>query len=203
MAEIENDWLQKFKWPLVLGLLALIFLSLGFFFLFSQQKQPEIEIISLEEGNNNIFVDIEGSIEKPGLYELPIGSRFNDLLIKAEGLSASADRLWVEQNLNLAQELEDGSKIYIPPEFKVDDNGNNENKVNDKLVLSSNDSNLDKKININKASLVELDTLWGIGEKRAQDIVDNRPYVSVKELLDKKVIPQDVYLKIENEISVF
>ena len=203
MAEIENDWLQKFKWPLVLGLLALIFLSLGFFFLFSQQKQPEIEIISLEEGNNDIFVDIEGSIEKPGLYELPIGSRFNDLLIKAGGLSASADRLWVEQNLNLAQELEDGSKIYIPPEFKVNDNGNNENKVNDKLVLSSNDSNLDKKININKASLVELDTLWGIGEKRAQDIVDNRPYVSVKELLDKKVIPQDVYLKIENEISVF
>ncbi len=203
MAEIENDWLQKFKWPLVLGLLALIFLSLGFFFLFSQQKQPEIEIISLEEGNNNIFVDIEGSVEKPGLYELPVGSRFNDLLIKAEGLSASADRLWVEQNLNLAQELEDGSKIYIPPEFKADGNGNNENKANDKLVLSNNDSNFDNKINVNKASLVELDTLWGIGEKRAQDIVDNRPYASVKELLDKKVIPQNVYLKIENEISVF
>jgi len=199
MAEIENDWLIKFKWPLTLALLALIFLSLGFFFLFSNQSQPEIEIISMEEESGNIFVDIEGSVEKPGLYELPKSSRLNDLLIMSGGLSALADRSWVEQNLNLAQTLEDGAKIYIPSRLGANTDNNQVS------VLGSENGNINSnnKININKASLSQLDTLWGVGEKRAQDIIDNRPYADIKELIDKKIVPQDVYSKIEDEISVF
>jgi competence protein ComEA len=59
------------------------------------------------------------------------------------------------------------------------------------------------KVNINSASASELDSLWGIGEKRAAEIVDNRPYSSIEELLTRKIIPSNVYEKIEDEISVF
>lgn len=59
------------------------------------------------------------------------------------------------------------------------------------------------KININTASASELDTLWGIGEVRAKDIIDNRSYSSIDELLTKKVIPSNVFEKIKDEITVF
>jgi len=98
--------------------MSLVFISLGIFlFLLNQQAAPEIEILTEEKEvgeDRTIFVDLEGAVEKPGLYELPAGARINDLLIRAGGLSARADRDWVERNLNLAQKLADGVKIYIP-----------------------------------------------------------------------------------------
>lgn len=185
------DFLEKYHWQIVVGLVGLILMGIGTFsLLLFHQKEPEIQIISADQQNQKtIFVHLEGAVEKPGVYELSLDSRLNDLLILAGGLSAQANREWVEMNLNLAQKLVDGAKIYI-----LEVNGKNN------LEISQEKRGV---INLNQASLSELDSLWGIGEKRAADIVKNRPYQTVEELVKRKIIPQNIYEKIKDEVVVY
>jgi len=184
MEEILNKYQKQF----FLALGGLILVAVGLLsFLLTSQKEPEIEIISSEESQEKIFVYLEGAVEKPGVYELPSETRLNDLLVRAGGLAATADRQWMAENLNLAQKLTDGIKIYLP--FEGEETKETEEK--------------NKKINLNKASLSQLDSLWGIGQKRAEDIIKNRPYQSIEELLTRKIIPQNVYEEIKDEIAVY
>ena len=193
----EKIW-KKFKIPMSLGLVGLVLVSLGIFaILIIQPQESEIEILPADQValSATFFVDLEGAVERPGLYELPAEARVNDLLVRAGGLSAEADREWVEKNLNLAQKLTDGVKLYIP-------------RIGEKVSLSDGQvagtsAVASGQININLASLSELDTLWGIGQSRAQDIIDQRPYQSVEDLKTKKIIPSNVYEKIKDKITVY
>jgi len=194
--DFQKLWEQG-KVPIVLGMIGILLVSVGIFstlFLF-QQKEPEIEIISGEEETGTIWIDLAGAVINPGVYELPSGSRLKDLLARAGGLSAEADRDWVEKNLNLAQKIEDAQKVYIPSQTEMAGATTGE-VAGESTVVSG-------KININVASVSELDTLWGIGEARAKSIIDNRPYSSIDELLDKKIIPSNVFDRIKDEITVF
>jgi competence protein ComEA len=206
MVEGEFDFdqfLQRYKIPVGIGLVGLILIGIGSLAYFKMfQPQEKIEIISgeEEETGKSIFCDIAGGVEKPGMYELPSGSRVEELLIKAGGLSGEADREWVERNLNRAQKLVDGTKIYIPEQSEAP-RSLGEEEQGEQVAGSS--TNINTKININTASASELDTLWGIGTARAQAIIDNRPYQSVEELQNKKIIPSNVYEKIKDQISVY
>lgn len=194
-----DKFLAKYKVAVGIGLVGLLLIGLGSLIYFKMfQPQEKIEIISEEEVSQSIYCDIAGGVERPGMYELTSGSRVEDLLIKAGGLSAEADREWVERNLNRAQKLVDGAKIYIP---SVGQTTENIEQSGGQVVGSS--TNITAKIDINTASASELDTLWGIGTVRAQDIIDNRPYQSVGELQTKKIIPSNVYEKIKDQISVY
>lgn len=158
-----------------------------------------VEIVrNQEEGTRNqereIIVDVSGAVEKPGVYYLASGSRIGDALVAAGGLSANADRVWVSQNMNLAKEIKDQEKIYIP-------NINNQ-APSTKFQTNSNVQN-SKLININIASIGELDALPGIGSVRAKAIIDNRPYGNIEELVSKAKIPQSVYEDIANLVSVY
>ena len=55
-------------------------------------------------------------------------------------------------------------------------------------------------LDINSASQADLQALPGIGDKRAADIIKNRPYTGKDELVQKKIIPEGVYAKIKNQI---
>lgn len=199
------DWNQiweRNKSGVILGLIGLVLISAGIFtFLIFHQNEASIEILPAEESpvvRETIFVDLEGAVEKPGLYELPSDSRVNDLLVQAGGLSAKADREWVERNLNLAQGLSDGVKIYIPSV------GETAKGIEQSIgAVAGSSASLTGKININTASASELDSLWGIGEKRAEAIIKNRPYSLIEELKTKKIIPSNVYERVKDEISVY
>jgi competence protein ComEA len=140
-----------------------------------------------------ITVDVAGSVEKPGLYKLPSGSRIGDALVMAGGLSAKADREWVAKTINLAEVVKDGGKIYIA-------NKNTQIGSTGEPRLAPTGQN---KININTASMGELDSLMGIGEARAKLILDNRPYSNPADLVSKAKIPQSVYDKIKDLISIY
>jgi competence protein ComEA len=144
------------------------------------------------EDSQMIWVDVAGAVEKPGVYELGKGSRVKDALVMAGGLSEMAEREYLERVINLAREVEDGQKIYIPRR------GSDDEKVLGKSVDS-----LGGLIDINSAGISELDTLWGVGPARAKSIVDNRPYGEVGELLSKKVLPENVYEEIKDKVSVY
>ena len=123
-----------------------------------------------------ITVDVKGAVKTPGIYDLPVGSRINDAVQKAGGLTDNAD----SKSINLAQKIGDEALVYVPT--KGEDISQ---------ATQSNDSNSkeNKKVNLNKASLEELKQVKGLGAKRAQDIIDHREtngkFKSVDEL--KKV----------------
>lgn len=166
------------------------------FLLMNRNKEPQMEIMEIgqEENKGEIWVDVAGAVEKPGLYQLPGDSRQADALTAAGGLGEKADREWVEKNLNLAQKLVDGGKIYIPTKEES-------NKDSPRSNLQG--ESLQGKININTASSAELEKLWGVGPATAEKIIQNRPYGAVEELLSKKAVKSNVYDSIKNQITVF
>lgn len=88
-------------------------------FLFADvRKSPKIQVSkdfdSLSSEKKEIMVEIDGAVEKPGIYKFETGDRIEDLLIAAGGISSGADRIWMNKFLNRAAELSDGQKIYIP-----------------------------------------------------------------------------------------
>ena len=93
------------------------------------------------------------------------------------------------KNINLAAKLNDGAKIYIP---KIEE-GDPQEITDMKTSL----------ININTASSETLDTLPGIGPATAAKIISNRPYKSLEELLDKKVVSLKVFEQIKDKITVY
>ncbi|MBU2052226.1 ComEA family DNA-binding protein [Patescibacteria group bacterium] len=151
----------------------------------------EIEIREAEpqasESAGTIYVDVGGAVMRPGLYQLKSDSRVNDALVAGGGLAKDADRDWISQNLNLAAKLTDGIKVYLP--FR----DSNKDSPSQSKGLS---------LNINTASLAELDQLWGVGPATAQKIIDNRPYAKVEDLLDKKAVKANVYEAIKDKITV-
>ncbi len=198
-----DKFLQKYKVPVGIGLVGVLLIGIGGLAYFKMfQPQEKIEIISGEEESSekSIYCDIAGGVEKPGMYELAFGSRVEELLIKAGGLSGEADREWVERNLNRAQKLVDGAKIYVPSAGQTP---LRQGSAGQDGEVSGSSVEISTKININTASASELDSLWGIGTVRAQDIIDSRPYQSVEELKTKKIIPSNVYERIKDEISVY
>lgn len=151
-----------------------------------------------ENKKDTIFVDISGSVLSPNVYEISSSARLKDLLIKAGGLNAEADRVYFAQNYNLAQVLSDQEKIYIPSKSETKGNTSAKPKI---LGTTSKQKN-DKTISINEATLEELDTLPGIGKTTAQKIIDNRPYANIEELIQKKIVYKSVFADIRDLISL-
>ena len=110
-----------------------------------------------------------------------------------------ADKNWIAKNINQAQKLIDGVKIYIPQKTET----NQELTQNNSLNALKTSSNLTQLININTATAMVLDQLPGIGEVTTQKIVDHRPYKSIDELLNNKVVNKSVFEKIKDKITAF
>lgn len=108
-----------------------------------------------------ITVDVKGAVKAPGLYDLPVGSRINDAVQKAGGLTDNAD----SKSINLAQKISDEALVYVPTK---------EEATSQEMPSSASNSKGNKKVNLNKASLEELKQVKGLGAKRAQDIIDHR-----------------------------
>lgn len=198
--------IKKRPYLVTLGLLGGLLLAVGVFsvvVISSRTGTEELVIQKVGEADelgSKLMADVGGAVIKPGVYELKGGARVNEALIAAGGLGETADREWVEKNLNLAAKVIDGQKIYIPSEGE-----SNKVESNKDVPSLSNPpvGGFSEKINVNTASVAELDTLWGVGEATAKKIIDNRPYGAVEELLTKKAVKNNVYEAIKNQITVF
>lgn len=177
----------------------LILLGLGIASIFSRES-AEITIEKAQEtvqqedvkASSETVVDIGGAVQKPGLYRFSSETRVHDVLVKAGGLSEDADREYVSKVINLASKVSDGEKIYIP---RIGE----ENSVD----VAGTSSVKSGKVNINKATVADLVPLPGIGEVTAQKIISGRPYSSVDQLLEKKVVSSKVFEEIKDSVSVY
>ena len=110
-----------------------------------------------------IFVDIKGEVKKPGVYQMKVGDRVKDAIDAAGGLTAEAD----SQKVNLAQRVEDQMVIVVP---KVGEEG----AAAIPAGATSKEATKEGKVNINTATVEELKTLKGVGEKKAEAIIEYR-----------------------------
>ena len=200
---------NKNKITIAGGLLGLIIIGIGAF-LYKQglfQPQNKVEIINASaestEFKKEIVVDISGAVVKPGVYKLDDGARMQDLLIAAGGLSVNADREWVAKYINLAAKLTDAQKIFVQGV------GEQSGPTSAKLPSRESDGTLGVSttvggmVNINSATLTELDKLPGIGQVYGQNIIEHRPYSSVEDLMSKGVLKKSVYEKIKDKVVVY
>lgn len=136
----------------------------------AKSMKPLDEAVSNEKDNaenadiqkeqpQTIKVHVAGSVNKPGVYELSDGDRVEAAIQSAGGASNDADM----SAINLAQRLKDEDMIYVP-------------KIGEAAspVVPQNAQQKDGKIDINSASIEELDKLPGIGPAKAQKIIDYR-----------------------------
>ncbi len=199
---------EEHRSTLLIGLMGLFLLGVGVLsavVLSRGNTSQDVEIIRTNESDEKddyVFVDVEGAVQTPGVYRLEGDVRVADVLQMAGGVSDDADQNWVSKYINLAQKVSDGVKIYIP---FLGEQMNQQEQQTQSNQDQSDVLGLDAsaKMNINTATISDLDTLWGIGEKRAQDIIDHRPYESVEQLREKNVIPANIYDRIKHELSVF
>lgn len=174
----------------------------GFYMVWAYGNQAHSELGNadvLQIQNNQsetITIDVGGAIHKPGIYTFSYDARVAQVIEKAGGFEKNADPYFITHSLNLASTLQDGQKIYIP--FK------NETPVGSQAEDTgiSARSNSTTAISINTGSKDELDTLEGIGEKRAEDIIANRPYTKIEELVSKKILTQTQFESISAFIKL-
>ena len=142
-----------------------------------------------------ITVDVKGAVKSPGIYDLPVGSRVNDAVQKAGGLTEQAD----SKSLNLAQKVSDEALVYVPTKGE-------EAASQQAGSGTTSSTSKDKKVNLNKASLEELKQVKGLGGKRAQDIIDHREsngkFKSVDELKKVSGIGAKTIEKLKDYVTV-
>jgi competence protein ComEA len=206
-----KELITKFRYPILILLSGLILMGGGYFFFKSGPGTSGTKVEVLGNSTENsatdsakiITVEISGAVITPGVYKLPDGSRINDLLVVAGGFSGKADRTWTDKYLNRAAKITDGQKVYIPPVGEQSTTSTASVGGGDQTISSTNSSDSNTFININTASLSQLDSLPGIGQVYGQSIIDHRPYSDPSELLSKGALKTSVYNKVKDLISVY
>lgn len=200
----EEKWLTllfKFRWQIAILLVGASLLGLGIFFTKGKLNTSNgVEVIEAgddQKDQEEIIVEVSGAVENPGVYKLSPNARTEDALIAAGGVSADADRDWMDRTINRAAKVTDGQKIYIAQK------GETVQGVSTTTDQASTAQKATSALNINTATQNQLESLWGIGPVTAQNIIEQRPYSSVEELLTKKIIKSNVYEKNKDLLTVY
>ena len=131
-------------------------------------------------------VYVSGAVQTPGVYLLASEDRVEDALRAAGGATAEADL----ERLNLASKLRDADHVLVPRRGEAIPPG----------------SAGAPRVNINRATKAELDTLPGIGEVRAQNIIDSRVqqglFADPFDLVERRLLSTSIYQQIKDLISV-
>lgn len=146
------------------------------------EEEPQEEPVTL-------VVHVDGMVGMPGVYELAEGARVSDAVAAAGGLSEGADT----SSLNLAAPLADGEKVHVPAE-------------GEEVTTSSGGASSGDLVNLNNASVEQLDELPGVGEATARAIIEDReangPFTTPEDLMRVSGIGEKKFAKLEGMICV-
>ena len=207
-------WLMEYKKVLSIigGVLAVIVIILvGRGMMASSMKEKvmvtnAVNTTRVEETTTimpqNCYVDIKGEVLRPGVYEFSCESRMQDLIKKAGGFTEEAD----ETKINLAQKITDQMQIVVPNLHSKQEGGVTEGNSEKGNLSNTTPSNLKQgTVNINTATLEELQTIKGIGKKKAEAILQYRKehgaFRTKEDLLQVKGIGKKALEAIESQVT--
>jgi competence protein ComEA len=141
---------------------------------------PAIRVQPHDEGRGSkVVVHVAGAVREPGVYRMPAGARVDDAVGRAGGATRRADL----SQVNLAAELEDGRQVLVPERMPAAQPGTASESVSGASAAGTAPG---VPLNLNTATLEQLDQLDGIGPVTAQNIIDYREehggFGSVEEL---------------------
>ena len=214
----------RYRKQIMLGIIALLFISGMVFLVIRNQKEEKEEIPTVElkkEEPKNVIeeilykVDIKGEVNAPGIYTLSSNSRVIDVIEASGGLTENADT----SVINLSKKISDEMVIIIYSRDQV--KNFEETKKQEKIIQEkceepdenslkngaciSNNETLNGKVNINTASKEELMSLNGIGESKADTIIQYReqsPFQTIEDLLKVPGIGENIFAQIKENIIV-
>jgi len=180
------------------------------------------EIIEQEK----FYVEIKGAVKNPGVYEVDSTNIINDIVKLSGGFTKKA----YTKNINLSRKVSNELVIYVYTETEYKkatekeaqpicecatyDISNCVNNVVSEIVSSDKDTSFEndikqennKLININSASKEELMTVSGIGESKADNIIEyrtaNGSFKSIEEIKNVNGIGDSLYEKIKDSITI-
>ncbi|HFI0363952.1 TPA: helix-hairpin-helix domain-containing protein [Streptococcus suis] len=179
------EMLKEYKWQIALPAVAGLLMAM--FLIFSQSAKsdqtgltdfPQLEQTSsssdlveetsteVSKETSQLVIDVKGAVEKPGLYTLEAGARVNDAVEAAGGLTSQAD----PKSINLAQKLSDEAVVYVASK---DENISVVASTTASSAMSQEEKSTSL-VNLNTATEADLQTISGIGAKRAADIIAYR-----------------------------
>ena len=209
-----DEWRDKWEeidWKIKVGVLFVcLIIGMGLFWMSRQGEEVEEAATSLAETtilpqevedkttvSTVIYVDVKGEVHHPGVYQMKAENRVKDLIEAAGGFTPLADN----QKLNLAQLLEDQMVIVVPKKGE---------EVNSELAQAptsqKKEVGKEGKVNINTATVEELKTLKGIGEKKAEAIIEyrkkNGSFKNKEELMKVRGIGKKLYESFQERVIV-
>ena len=161
-----------------------------------QDRSSETTAITEERVDKKVIIDIGGEVNEPKVTELPEGSRVEDAIEAAGGITDEADMT----NINRAAFVSDGEKILIPSK-------NDAVSGSDGTYTGAQPGGYaDDRIDINTADSAELQKLNGVGPATAEKIISYREsngrFKSVEEIKNVSGIGDKTYEKIKEHIRV-
>ncbi|CAF1862600.1 competence protein ComEA [Bacillus subtilis] len=196
------NWLNQHKKAIVLAASAAVFTAIMIFLATGKNKEPVKQAVPTEaentvvkqEANNDessetIVIDIKGAVQHPGVYEMRTGDRVSQAIEKAGGTKEQAD----EAQVNLAEILQDGTVVYIP-------------KKGEETAVQQGDGGKGALVNINTATLEELQGISGVGPSKAEAIIayreENGRFQTIEEITKVSGIGEKSFEKIKSSITV-
>ncbi len=208
----------------MIGLIIILLISglLVYFYLENESEEvveskPPISKKEEAAATTELYkVDIKGEVLNPGIYTLESSARVVDVIEKAGGLTTNANTTVI----NLSKKISDEMVIIIYSNAQVKDFEKtkelektvqeqcikpSENSVKNDACITS-DKPQQGKISINAATLEELETLPGIGESKAQDIINyrttNGKFATIEDIKKVTGIGENLYAKIKDYITL-
>lgn len=159
-----------------------------------EEKSDESEIVKETVESQSLFVDVKGAVIKEGVYECQNGQRVQDALEKAGGASKQADL----KTVNLSQKLTDEMVVYIP---EIGEEAASLGVLGVQGDIRAVTAEANGKVSLNQATAQVLETLPGIGPKKAESIIAFRDkqggFQRVEQLKDVDGIGDKIFEQIE------
>ncbi len=189
-----GDWIERNKAHIIVLLLSFI-LNGGLALMLNRPPSYEIKIVppTATPVHRTVRVFVSGAVLSPDVYEIPIDSLVKDAILAAGGHTLEADL----NQINLARQVKDQEQIFVP--YRLAEQGLSTNRL---LPLGPSVG----RINLNIATLAELESLPGIGSGLAQRIIEyranNGSFTSVEEIKKIDGIGEKTYEQIKDKLMV-
>ncbi len=206
--------LPRLSWTVIGGLGLAAALAVGAFVLAASAPRGDVSVEggtswpasgsprasgSTSSSAATLVVDVQGAVLQPGLRELRAGSRVGDAIAAAGGYGPRVDAERAGRELNLAAMLKDGDRLVIPSR---DDAAPSPGSAGSSGAGGGGPGDL---VDLNTATAAQLDELPGVGPVTAKKIIDARtakPFASVDELRDRKLVGPSTFEKLRDLVTV-